>query len=49
MFAQFVKDNLNETFKKSANAVGKLFLEDGDPSQNSKTHGVTHSKTICNA
>ena len=24
MFAQFVKDNLNETFKKSANAVDEL-------------------------
>ena len=36
MFAQFVKDHFNETFKKSDNAEGKLFLQDGDPSQNSK-------------
>ena len=36
MFAQFVKDHFNETFKKSDNGEGKLFLQDGDPSQNSK-------------
>ena len=36
MFAQFISDHFNEAFEKSANPRGKLFLQDGDPSQNSK-------------
>ena len=36
MFAQFVLDNFPDTFERSANPQGKLFLQDGDPSQNSR-------------
>ena len=35
-FAQMIKDNFPELFAKSANPIRKLFLQDGDPSQNSK-------------
>ena len=35
-FAQMVKDYFPDMFDKSANPVRKLFLQDGDPSQNSK-------------
>ncbi len=35
LFADFVRDHFKETFKKSANPRGKMFLQDGDPSQNS--------------
>ena len=33
---QFIEDNFAEMFENSANPRGKLFLQDGDPSQNSK-------------
>lgn len=36
VLAHFVRDHFNETFLKSANAEGKLFLQDEDPRQNSK-------------
>ena len=36
MFAQFILDHFQEAFAKSANPKEKLFLQDGDPSQNSK-------------
>lgn len=36
MFGQFILDHFKEVFAKSANPKGKLFLQDGDPSQNSK-------------
>ena len=36
MFSQFIKDHFAEMFEVSANPKGKLFLQDGDPSQNSK-------------
>lgn len=36
MFAQFISDHFKQTFENSANPKGKLFLQDGDPSQNSK-------------
>lgn len=35
MFSQFVRDHFAEIFERSANPRGKLFLQDGDPSQNS--------------
>ena len=35
-FADFVRERLPEAFKESVNPRGKLFLQDGDPSQNSK-------------
>ena len=35
LFADFVRDHFKETFEKSANPRGKMFLQDGDPSQNS--------------
>ena len=34
-FSSFVHDHFASMFKKSANPRGKLFLQDGDPSQNS--------------
>ena len=36
MFEQFILEHFNNTFEKSANPKQKLFLLDGDPSQNSK-------------
>ena len=36
MFADFIREHFKETFNKSVNPTGKLFLQDGDPSQNSK-------------
>ena len=36
MFAQFILEHFNDAFEKSANPKQKLFLQDGDPSQNSK-------------
>ena len=35
MFAKFITDHFEDTFALSANPKGKLFLQDGDPSQNS--------------
>ena len=37
MFAEFVEKHFLNTFEKSTNPLGKLFLQDGDPSQNSRT------------
>ena len=34
-FSSFVREHFASMFKKSANPRGKLFLQDGDPSQNS--------------
>ena len=36
MFAEFIQKHFRETFENSANPCGKLFLQDGDPSQNGK-------------
>ena len=36
MFASFVEKNFPAMFELSANPKGKLFLQDGDHSQNSK-------------
>ena len=35
MFADFIRENFSSMFEDSANPRGKLFLQDGDPSQNS--------------
>lgn len=35
LFADFIKQKFPEMFTKSANPRGRLFLQDGDPSQNS--------------
>lgn len=34
-FAEIIRDEFPAAFKKSANPSGKIFLQDGDPSQNS--------------
>ena len=36
MFAQFILEHFNDTFEKSGKPKQKLFLQDGNPSQNSK-------------
>jgi len=36
MFARFIQRHFEATFEKGSNPRGKLFLQDGDPSQNSK-------------
>lgn len=36
MFSKFIEEHFPRTFESSANPRGKLFLQDGDPSQNSK-------------
>ena len=35
MFSAFIRTHFKDMFRKSANSEGKLFLQDGDPSQNS--------------
>jgi len=35
LFSEFIKQNFNHMFASSANPTGRLFLQDGDPSQNS--------------
>ena len=35
-FSDFVQERFPETFEASANPRGKLFLQDGDPAQNSR-------------
>lgn len=35
-FADFVREHFPEMFKAGNNSMGKLFLQDGDPSQNSR-------------
>ena len=40
MFADFVRKEFPNLFERSNNAKGKLFLQDGDPSQNSKKANV---------
>ena len=35
-FAKFIKIYFKQTFRRSANPHGKLFLQDGDPSKNSR-------------
>ena len=40
MFAQFILEHFNDTFEKNANLKQKLFLQYGDPSQNSKKEKV---------
>jgi len=35
-FAEFVREQFPALFERSSNARGKLFLQDGDPSQNSR-------------
>ena len=34
--ANFEREHFEKTFERSVNPTGKLFLQDGDPSQNSK-------------
>ena len=34
-FADYVREQFPQIFSKSANAIGKYFLQDGDPVQNS--------------
>ena len=36
VFASFIKEHFPAMFQNSSNPKGKLFLQDGDPSQNSK-------------
>lgn len=35
-FADFVREQFSTLFQNSSNKKGKLFLQDGDPSQNSR-------------
>ena len=36
IFAEFVENNFIEIFKSSCKSTGNVFVEDGDPTQNSK-------------
>ena len=36
MFVDFIHKHFKEAFEKSNNPKAKLFLQDGDPSQNSR-------------
>ena len=36
LFTEFIENNFLEVFKSSCNATGNVFVQDGDPSQNSK-------------
>ena len=36
IFVEFVENNFTEIFKSSCNPTGNVFVQNGDPSQNSK-------------
>ena len=44
LFASFITEKFDRVFANSANPRGKLFLQDGDPSQNSKVASDTMAK-----
>ena len=44
MFADFIHKHFKETFGKNNNPKDKLFLQDGDPSQNSRNANNTMYK-----
>ena len=46
-FAAFVREHFPDTFAKSANPGGKMFLKDGDPRQNSKAAREAMSEIGC--
>lgn len=43
-FASFIREHLRDIFSRSHTPTGNLFLQDGDPSQNSKAAKVELSK-----
>ena len=44
LFAQFVENNFPDIFKESCNPSGNVFVQDGDPSQNSKAAKISLEK-----
>lgn len=47
IFSDFARDHFPEVFERSANPRGKLFLQDGDPRQNSKKAKVAFDDISC--
>ena len=47
LFSQFVRDSFPQIFSKGNNQKGKLFLQDGDPSQNCKMSQKAMDKIPC--
>ena len=47
LFANFLRENVPQMFEHSANPKGKLFLQDGDPSQNSKEAHIAVGQVGC--
>ena len=44
LFAEFIENNFLEIFKNSCNPTRNVFVQDGDPSQNSKAAKTALSK-----
>ena len=47
LFSDFVHEHFPVMFEKSANPKGKLFLQDGDPRQNSKKAKIALDAVDC--
>ena len=47
LFSDFVREHFPVMFEKSANPKGKLFLQDGDPRQNSKKEKIALDAVDC--
>lgn len=47
LFAEFIKEKFDDMFNSSANSRGRLFLQDGDPSQNSAVAKDAMEKVNC--
>ena len=47
LFSDFVREHFPVMFEKSANPKGKLFLQDGDPRQNSKKAKIALDAVDC--
>ena len=46
-FVNFIEEQLSDMFLKGNNKTGKLFLQDGDPSQNCKISKEAMEKVGC--
>ena len=46
-FASFIDQHFNTMFERSAKGLTRLWLQDGDPSQNSKTAGEAMARCHC--
>ena len=48
IFAEFIENNFIEIFKSNCDPTGNIFVQDGDPSQNSKAAKTALDKGLYN-